>query len=175
MPRQGRYPVAMSGELLETTAPEDEVSLEQERVTATLITVAQAQVAAALSNADTHDTKALALLAVDVGGVALLVTTRSSLDRFWWVAMIPALVSAAGFVWTLLPREFFIGPDVEAFYREFIGSPPLDANVAVLASLNQALKHVRDATDQKRAGWIVGALVMAGALPVCTAYLAVVH
>lgn len=154
---------------------EDAKTLEQERITSALIGEARAQVAAALSNADSHDTKALALLAVDLGGVALLVSNRSSLDRFWWFALIPALVSAVGFIWTLAPREFDIGPNLEKLYEDTIDGSALDANVALLDSLNQALDDIGQTADKKRVGWVVGALVMAAALPMCASYLAVVH
>ena len=154
---------------------EDARTLEQERITAALIGEARAQVAAALSNADSHDTKALALLAVDLAGVALLVGSRSSLDRFWWVSLIPALVSSIGFIWTLAPREFDIGPNIEKLYENTIDGSALEANVALLDSLNEALDDIGQAADRKRVGWVVGAAVMLAAVPVCASYLAVVH
>ncbi len=153
----------------------DAVSREQEKITSVLIAQAQAQVAATLANADSHDTKALGLLGADIAGVAVLLSNHGSLNRFWWVSLIPAVLSAAGFAWTLLPRSFSTGPAIDDLYRETIGGPALDANVAVLDALTQAIDDNRRVSDRKRLGWALGAVVMAASTVMCAVYLLVVR
>jgi hypothetical protein len=151
------------------------VSREQEKITSVLIAQAQAQVAATLANADSHDTKALGLLGADIAGVAVLLSNHKSLNRFWWASLIPAVLSAAGFAWTLLPRSFSTGPAIDDLYRETIGGPALDANVAVLDALTQAIDDNRRVSDRKRLGWALGAVVMAASTVMCAVYLLVVR
>ncbi len=158
-----------------TVLATDAVSREQEKITAVLIGQAQAQVAATLANADSHDTKALGLLGADIAGVALLLSNHGALNRFWWVSLFPAFLSAAGFAWTLMPRSFATGPAIDDLYRDTIAGPALDANVAVLDALTQAIEDNRRVSDRKRVGWALGAVVMATATVLCTAYLLVVR
>ena len=168
-------PEAPAGSVSDSATSGDATSAEQERIVSALIAQAQGQVGATLSNADSHDAKALGLLAADLAGVAVLLANRSGLDRFWWASLIPAVISALGFGWTLLPRDFSTGPAIDDLYRETIAGSALTAKVALLDALTQAIDSNGRAGARKRLGWAVGALVMLAAAPVCAAYLLVVR
>jgi hypothetical protein len=153
----------------------DAVTAEQERTVDALVGLAQAQVAATLSNADSHDTKALGLLAADLAIAALLLGNRGDLGRLWWASVILTVVSALSFAWTLVPRDFSTGPAVEDLYRERIGGSSLAAKVDLLDALQQAIKQNLSASAQKRLGWTVGGAVMTVAAALSGAYLLVVR
>jgi hypothetical protein len=157
-----------------TGAP-DAISIEQEKITAALVAEAETQVTATLGNADSHDAKALGLILADLAATALLISNHSSLNRFWWTALIPAGISAAGFSWAIWPRSFSIGPALDDLYKDTIAGSALAANVALLDALSQALEANRNASDQKRFAWALGGIVLAAATVGYIPFFLVVH
>jgi hypothetical protein len=133
---------------------------EQERITALLITQAQTEVAATMSNADSHDSKALGLLALDVVIAGGLIANRGSLDRFWYAPIAGLLISASFFLATIAPRGFPVGPALRPFYAQVIAGRALDANIALLDALTQAIDINRTIARRKARLWPIGLVVL---------------
>lgn len=149
-----------------------------------LIDEARGQIALQFSNADSHDTKALALLGADLAaGIAVLSihavqsssTPPGVFDRWWWVLVAGAAASALGFAFTLWNRSFRAGPAPDDFYANHINETSLVAKYALLSDLNIALKDNGERLAPKSAGWVLGAFVMAGTAVVWATFWAVVQ
>ncbi|MFZ0129404.1 MAG: hypothetical protein WB808_04050 [Candidatus Dormiibacterota bacterium] len=142
---------------------------DAEEIVSILIDEARAQIALQSSNADSHDTKALALLGADIAaGLAVIslhaVQTASVppsiFDRYWWVPVVGAAFSAIAFSFTLWNRDFRIGPAPDTFYANHIFQTSFAAKYALLTDLSIAITWNNGRVRSKGGGWIVGACGM---------------
>lgn len=130
-----------------------------------LISQAQVQLAATLSDAADQDTKALGLLALEAAGVALLVGVHLLLNRFWPALLAGSLVSTILFAATLSTGPLELGPSLDDFYEDVIDRSSLGAAVAMLAALNHAVGANAALIARKKRRWLLGvALTIATAL-----------
>jgi hypothetical protein len=132
----------------------------QRDIVGMLIDQAQAQLAASLRNAESHDTKALGLLAVEVASVLALLNLHAALNRFWPSLLAGACLSMAAFCVTLWSRAFRLGPAIDPLYEEFIDRPALDASIAILDVLNQSIVDNQTIVEVKKRAWVIGAVIM---------------
>jgi hypothetical protein len=142
---------------------------DADEIVSTLIDEARAQIALQSSNADSHDTKALALLGADIAaGLAIIslhaVQTATAppgiFDRYWWIPVVGATFSAIAFSFTLWNRDFRAGPAPDTFYANHIFQTSFDAKYALLTDLSIAMTWNEARLTSKGAGWIVGAYGM---------------
>ena len=113
---------------------------EARETAAMLVGLAQLQLNAILDNSDSHDTKALGLLAATAAAVGLLVGARPTVDRYWWASAVGLLAASVCFMGTLWNRGFRVGPDIEAFYDAYWDRPALEASVQMLGELRAAFE-----------------------------------
>jgi hypothetical protein len=100
-----------------------------------LVPAAQARLDGTLRDSNAVDTKALGVLAIDLGSIALLVAVHNSINSLWWVPG-NALVVAGGLLGAAIwPRKFYFGPDLRRFYVLMAESTPLDASRQMLVAL----------------------------------------
>lgn len=102
---------------------------DAEEIGTILIDEARGQIALQSSNADSHDSKALALLGADIAAGLAIVSLHAVqtsgvppgiFDRFWWIPIVGAVLSALAFSFTLWNRDFRIGPAPDTFYANHI-------------------------------------------------------
>lgn len=157
---------------------------DEVEIVSMLIEEARGQIAAQLANADSHDSKALAFLGADVAGAVALITLRAleapsttptQLDRFWWLLLIGAVVSAASFIFTISNRTFRAGPAVDDFYASHIREPVAKAKYALLTDLSIAITRNGRVLRPKAIGWVVGAGAMGATIAAGIVLLAVLH
>ena len=144
---------------------------DAESIVTMLVDEARGQIGLQFSNADSHDTKALALLGADLAaGIAVLSiraaqsasTTPGVFGSYWWVLVIGAAISGIGFSFTLWNRTFRGGPAPDDFYANHISETSIIAKYALLTDLNIALRENGDRLGPKSIGWVAGAFVMTG-------------
>ncbi len=149
---------------------------DAEQIVTMLIDEARGQIALQSSNADSHDTKALALLGADIAaGLAILIFTPFKLhavqtsgvppgifDRLWWIPLVGAALSAIAFAFTLWNRDFRIGPAPDTFYANHIFQTSFAAKYALLTDLGIAITWNKERIRSKSTGWIIGACEMVG-------------
>lgn len=102
----------------------------------TLILLAQGELATQLSDADSHDAKALGILGAELALIALGFAARP----MWTLWFIPAIVLVAASVVLLVldlwPRAYNIGPDIADLYSRAASEPSArEANQLVLAQV----------------------------------------
>jgi hypothetical protein len=156
--------------VLERTADQ-----EARETAAMLVTQAQMQISAVLSNSDSHDNKAVGLLAASAASVGLLVSAHTSLDRYWWVTCVGLLVAIAFFMATLFNRGFPVGPDVTPFYAANWDKPSLYASVQLLSELATALRECRRTTARKGRLLTGGYISIVATAAASALYLPLVH
>ncbi len=140
-----------------------------------LVSQAQTHIAAILNNSDSHDSKALGLLAATAASVGLLVSARASMDRYWWATAVGLLAAAVCFMGTLWNREFRVGPDIAAFYGAFWNRPALEASVQMLAELQAAVAANTKVIDRKGRFLSTGYLIIVVTTVGSAVYLPLVH
>ncbi len=96
-------------------------------IAAMLISIAQSRVDAQAQDWDSHDTKALGLVAVDPAAAGLLTAFRADLGG-WWLSVAGLLVASGLFFVSIRHRRFNLGPDLSVFYDRFGASTELEAN-----------------------------------------------
>lgn len=126
-----------------------------------LIDQARAELTATLSEAGNHETKALGLLALNAGGVALLLSVHAVLNRFWPALLAGVGFSAACFAAALWSRAFRLGPSLDEFYADVVDRSPLDAAVAMLDALTAATQTNQVLNAVKKLCWVMGAAAIA--------------
>jgi|SRR5450631_898546 hypothetical protein len=144
---------------------------DAEEIVSMLIDEARGQIALQFSNADSHDTKALALLGADLAaGIAIISlhavqsasTPLTIFDRYWWIPVVGTAASALAFCFTLWNRAFKAGPAPDDFYANHISQTSRDAKYALLTDLSIAIRGNGERLGPKAAGWMVGAFGMIG-------------
>lgn len=151
-------------------APDD-----QRDIVGLLIDQAEAQLAATLRSAESHDSKALGLLAVEAGAALALITFHAGLNRFWPALLVGAWLSAMGFGTTLRSHDFNVGPAVDTLYEEYIGRSSLEAGTRILDALTQSIADAQTIVVSKRRGWMIGTVMMLVTLAAAAVCLPVIH
>ena len=121
--------------------------------------LARDQLTAELSRADSDDLKALALLAFDLAGAALVIQAHASLNRFWWATAAGLGASACLLVVALWRRWLEPGPEPWKFYEEARGA--IEAKQVALVAV-ELLTQARDHDRRVRAGkarWYTASLL----------------
>jgi len=131
------------------------------RVFALIIEQAEARIAFQSQDIDSHDTKVIAFLAVDVAVAGVLVAVRDSLQPWWWVPLIGLAASAAFFASTLWPRLFDSGPNLRQFYEKWGGSTPVDIHRQMMGELLDAIDNNRGILPSKERAFNIGAVILA--------------
>jgi hypothetical protein len=119
---------------------------------------------------DALDLKALGLLAVDAGALALLVATHDVINRLWWIPGIGLGVAGVLLLVTVWPRNFDVGPDWREFYDTYGNETPDVVGRHMLAELLAATERNAGGVPVKQwlfnAGFVVLALSLLGSIPV---------
>ena len=141
---------------------------EAEILAELLIPEARSRLEASFRNSDAADTKALGMLGIAAGAIAVLVAVHGSVNQLWWIPAAVIGVSGALFVAAIWPRRFSIGPDLEVFYELLGDGPPLTASRQMLAELLQAEKINRKPWKVRALWWGLAVLIVAlvGCLPI---------
>jgi len=141
------------------------VPSDRERIVWLLIGEAQAQIAAASGDSDSHDVKALGLLGADVAAIIGLTAARPALPALWWVAVVALALCVPCLLYTIGERDFVLGPDLPKVYAQTIEGPALDAAVDLLGDLQGCLASSRRGLAPKRRAFAIGLLLfVAGSL-----------
>jgi len=98
---------------------------------------------------DALDVKAIGLLAVDAGAIAVLVAVHGGVNHLW---EIPAAVFGIAGLFLLIiawPRDFDAGPDWRDFYQTYGGGKAEDVERQLLGELLESIEW-NDAKARKR-------------------------
>ena len=129
-----------------------------------LISVALAQIDAQLGDSDSHDVKALGLIASILAGSGLLALTKGPWSNAWLPAAILATLSCGCFLFTVLGRQFNIGPDLPALYAAVTDMARAEANRQILAELQKAIRENGEVLVPKARWFVVGVVLMAASV-----------
>jgi hypothetical protein len=130
------------------------------RVLAYITERAEAKIAFQSQDIDSHDTKTLAFIALNLAGSAVLVGARDSLQPWWWIPLLGAGISTALFAWTLWPRLFDFGPNLDQFYKQWGGSTELDFHRQMMGEYLNAVDHNRAILPSKEKAFNLGVVVL---------------
>lgn len=153
--------------------PPSQTNEDRVRVLSLIIERAEARIAFQSRDIDSHDTKALAFIAVDLAGAGVLVGVRDSLQPWWWVPLIGLGISAAFFASTLWPRLFDSGPNLRQFYETWGGSTVVDVHRQMMGEMLDAIDKNRRILPGKERAFNVGAVVLAVTIAVGSVFLRV--
>jgi hypothetical protein len=137
-----------------------EVGTEASAILAMLVEVAGNQLDQQLESSDSHDAKALGLLAVDVGAVAGAIAVSPSWTPCWIVPIVLAVISALGFLETVRSRQYNFGPDLREFYERHGAGPLGDAQRFMLAQLLEAIDFNNGLLPPKARAFVVGLVAL---------------
>jgi len=155
------------GEAAEPTETDEQAILHM------LIPGARARIDGQLSDGDAVDSKALGILGVDAGAVALLVAVRSDLLSLWWLPAAALGVAGILLLAAVWPRTFDVGPDTRTFYETMGASTRLAASRQMLAELLAAIDVNETRLPGKKrlfkAGFRLLVIAIIGALAVAIA------
>lgn len=126
-----------------------------------IIERAEARIAFQSQDIDSHDTKVLAFIALDLAGAGVLTAARDSLQPWWWIPLIGLTISVAFFASTLWPRLFDSGPNLRQFYEKWGGSTPLDFHRQMMGELLDAIDNNRRILPAKEKAFNWGAGILA--------------
>lgn len=87
------------------------------------------------------DTKALGILAVVAGAIAVLITVHQDINRLWWTPAILLAIAGILLIAAIWPRDFYFGPDFLDFHYELRNLSPLDAARDLLVELVDATRE----------------------------------
>lgn len=87
------------------------------------------------------ETKALGILAVVAGAIAVLVTVHQDVNELWWIPAIVIAIAGGLMVAAIWPRDFHFGPDFLDFHYELRNMTPLDAARELLLALVGAIRE----------------------------------
>jgi hypothetical protein len=137
-----------------------------------LVDTARDRLGRGLDDADALDAKALGFLALSGAGIALLVATHESLNRFWWIPTAGFAAAAGLLICASWPRGFDEGPALEWLYDRWVGTGVVaeDASRAMLSELLKSLTYNGRIFGQKAfylyLGMIALVLSSVGSLPI---------
>lgn len=107
---------------------------------ATVVLLAQNQLAWQQAYAEHVDTQALGLLGFASALIAVDVAAQADLGRGWWLPIVGlALCSTLCIATILAGRRFKFGPHPALFYEDYGGLDEAEANVVLLTDLCRAL------------------------------------
>jgi hypothetical protein len=116
------------------------------------------------------DTKALGVLAVDAGAIALLITVHQDINRLWWLPSVVLAAAGVLLIAAIWPREFVFGPDLLEFHDEMRRGSPLEAAREMLDEFVAASRQNDDRLNMKTTlfWWSLGILIVGllGCLPI---------
>lgn len=118
-------------------------------------------------DADSIDTKALGVLAVAAAAIGVLVAVHDGINHDWPVAAIVMGVSGLLLVVAIWPRRWDFGPDLQDFYEEMSGAPPVEASQQMLAELLASIDRNDTANRSKFGFYQAGLMVFVAGLVVC--------
>jgi hypothetical protein len=124
------------------------------------VDLARDELSAELASADSDDVKSLGFLAVDLAAIALIVSVRHDLDRYWYWVAVGLGLSATLLLVALWPRLYTTGPDPMAFYEDDTAEARDAQHVAVLAiaGLSAARQH-NESVRRHKGRWYTAGLV----------------
>ena len=126
-------------------SPSDQVYISR-----TAISTGVAQLSATLTALDTDDLKALALMAFDAGLMAALIAAGSTdLGRRWYLGIIGLSLSILFAGGALVTRDRRVGPSPRDFFNRYWESSELEANIQLIAALNEAISYDRREEQRK--------------------------
>lgn len=142
----------------------------------TAAALAHEELNAELTGADSDDVKALGFLAVDIAAVALIVSVRRDLDRYWFWTVIGLGASAVLLFGALWRRTFKTGPVPDEFYETAASAGDAE-QVALLALEGLAVARTHNERVRRNKGrWYKASLVALAVTAVGGGiYLPVVH
>lgn len=145
------------------------------QVASMLVPLAQARIDAQSQDWDSHDTKSVGLVAGLIAAMGLLIAVRDSLQGWWWAPAIGLITSTILFYLGIRGRKFNLGPDLEAFYRDFGISPPLEAQRQMLSQLFFAIHENEHVIPIKRQWYMRGEQVLVVTIIVSFLLLLALH
>ena len=135
------------------------VPSDRERIVWLLIGEAQAQIAAASDDRNSHDVRALGLLGADVATIIGLTAARTALPPLWWIAVVALALCVPCFLLTIGRGSFWVGPDVGEIYAGSSRSGAAEVAVDLLADLQACLARQHRALGPKRRWFGIGLLL----------------
>jgi len=130
-----------------------------------LIPRTQSRIDSQLRDSDSLDSKALGVLGVTAGAIALMVAVRAAVHELWWLPTAGLGVAGVLLLASIWPRTFDVGPDPRRFYEAMATSTRLVASRQMLSELLAAVdvndRHLPGKNRLFKAGFgvLVGSLV----------------
>lgn len=141
-----------------------------------LIAEAREQVNSQLAAADAQSAKSLGIVAADLAGIALVVASRTALNRFWLATIVGLVVSAVGLFAPIVARSMADGPEVVKFYEEHVGRDIATAQYDLYRELATSLaENKRTLGGWRSVSFRLGVLAIVVTAVGSAVYLPVVH
>jgi hypothetical protein len=127
---------------------------DQKEIVDMLIGRAAARVQLQLADAESLATKALGVLAVDAGAIALMVSVHEDLYFLWPIPTAALGVVAAGLLWAVYPTKLDSGPDIGDFYDAFGGGFELATKQQMLADMLKTIENNETNRRNTMRNWV---------------------
>lgn len=114
-----------------------------------LIQVALSQIQTQHGGSDSHDAKAMGVLAGLLAAAALAVATQPDWSNAWIPAVIGLGVTCACIGWTIKNRRFSIGPDIRHLYQRTATMSSQRAQQQILTELLRAVDENNEVIKSK--------------------------
>jgi hypothetical protein len=145
---------------------------EQGEILENLIARAERRIDVQIAADEALDVKALGVIAALLAVIALNIAANDSLASWWLVPTIALGIASFLLGWSIWPRRYDTGPDIEDFYAREKDSSANDARRQMLSELIEAEKFNRRVFPRK--GAVLKVAVAIGAAGIAGSVVSVV-
>jgi hypothetical protein len=132
--------------------------------------LAYRQLDAQISSSDNYDTKAAGVLGFDGAALAAILAVKDAFHGGWWIPALAIVVSIAYAFVAIQRGNYDFGPTIKSFYNKVRQSNAVEANVVLIAEMDNAIKFNQGALAAK-AHYFLGSLVATTVAAITSAIL----